>query len=80
MDDLKISHADPQEVTIIIEWFKQKYEDKVGKMKVTRGKKHTYLGMNLDFSIKGEVKIGMTEYVDDMIDKFSEKIILVRRK
>ena len=52
----------------------KKFEDKVGKMKITRGKEHTYLGMNLDFSIKGEVKIGMTEYVDDMIDKFSEKI------
>jgi hypothetical protein len=37
-------------------------------------KKHDYLGMKLDFTKKGKVKIGMTEYVESMLEVFPEKL------
>ena len=49
-DDLKLSHADPKVNNKIIEKLWEKYETiEKGSMKVTRGKKHTYLGMLFDF-------------------------------
>ncbi len=50
VDDLKISHQDPNEVTKFIQWIKSKYEDAdIGKVRSSCGKKHKYLGMNFDF-------------------------------
>ena len=43
-----------------------------GKMKINRGKIHEYLGMTLDFSVSGEVKITMTPYICEVIDDFSK--------
>ena len=43
-------------------------------MAIHRGKKHDYLGMELDFGEKGKVKIGMTEYVANMLEVFPEKL------
>ena len=41
VDDMKISHEDPQEVDIMIRFLEKKYaNDGLGKMKVSRGKKH----------------------------------------
>ena len=42
-------------------------------MKVTRGKKHAYLGMVFDFDSKGEVKINMLDYGMDLIKKIQKK-------
>ena len=39
----------------------------------TRGKKHVYLGMTLDFTRKGKVKIRMDDYVDRMLEEFPVK-------
>eukprot|EP00957_Ditylum_brightwellii_P078671 5981757-Ditylum_brightwellii.AAC.1 len=55
VDDLKISHVDDAEVTKILEWLEKTY----GQLRTTRGKVHEYLGMTLDFSERGHVKIGM---------------------
>ena len=41
-------------------------------MKLFRGKIHDYLGINLDYTIKGEVKITMISYIKEMIQKFCE--------
>jgi hypothetical protein len=50
VDDLKISHKDSAVVDQIIASLKQEYEFTGHQMTVKRGKKHTYLGMDLDFS------------------------------
>ena len=55
MDDLKISCADVNEVTKMIQWLESEY----GEMHVSRGKRHDYLGMWPDSSIPGEVHISM---------------------
>jgi hypothetical protein len=41
---------------------------------IHQGKKHDYLGMALDFSEKGKVKIGMTKYVEGMLEDFLVKL------
>jgi hypothetical protein len=38
------------------------------------GKIHEYLGMEVDYSMKGKVKIGIIEYVENMIKNCPEKI------
>ena len=43
-------------------------------MKVTRGKIHQYLGMQLDYSVKGKLKISMVDYVKKIVEEFSEEI------
>ena len=41
---------------------------------VTRGKRHVYLGMTLDYSTPGEVKVDMVDYVKEMIDEFPQEL------
>ena len=69
VDDLKISHKDPDVVTQTIKMLEKKF----GSMSTTRGKKHTYLGM--DFEVKnGEVTIMMKQYMEECIKSFGEAI------
>ena len=42
-------------------------------MKASRGKKHDYLGMTLDYTEKGKVKIDMTDYAEKMVAKFPQE-------
>jgi hypothetical protein len=71
VDDCKLSHRDPKVLDETIEWLRQDYEsifeDGSGKMKVSRGKVHKYLGMTLDYSTPGECKITMIDYVDEIL-------------
>jgi len=64
VDDNKISHVDDTVVTNIIE----KIEAKFGKMTVTRGKHHVFLGMDIIFNDNdGTVTILMKEYLKEAI-------------
>ena len=75
VDDLKISHAKEEVVSEFISWIKSKYEDKdIGNLKTSRGKIHDYLGMKLDYTEPGKVKISMVEYITDMLNTFSKYI------
>lgn len=76
VDDCKLSHVNTKVMDKMIEWLKQEYEcifeDGSGEMAVSRGKKHKYLGMTLDYSVKGEVKITMLDYVEEIITAFEK--------
>jgi hypothetical protein len=72
IDDLKLSHASSDEVTKTIEWLKSIYGQ---DMRVSRGKKHDYLGMDLDYSNDGEVKITMINYLKGFLEDFPEAIV-----
>jgi hypothetical protein len=72
VDDLKMSHMEYDEVTSI-DWLKGIY----GDMKVFRGKVHAYLGMTLDYSEKGEVKVTMMDYMNGVIEDPPEVITVV---
>jgi hypothetical protein len=64
VNDNKISHVDDTVVTNIIE----KIEVKFGKMTVTRGKHHVFLGMDITFNDNnGTVTILMKEYLKEAI-------------
>jgi hypothetical protein len=71
VDDIKMSYKDPKEVTKTIEWLKGIYGD---NMHVSRGLVHEYLGMTLEYTIKGEVKITMVDYPKGVIGDFPEVI------
>ena len=76
VDDLKVSHVLPSVVTKMAEWLKKTYQrlfsDGSGAMEITRGKTHEYLGMTLDFTIKGQVKITMIPYVKEIVELFKK--------
>jgi hypothetical protein len=65
VDDAKISHEDPEVVTMII----NKLEEQFGKMTVTRGSEHVFLGMNIRYTDEGTAVIGMKRYLQEAIDE-----------
>jgi hypothetical protein len=73
VDDLKSSHKDSKVNDQFDKWLNHKYGDH-GKVVSHRGKKHDYLGMELDYSEDGKVKIGMINYVENMLKDFPEKL------
>ena len=66
VDDTKISHADPEVVTSII----SKIEERFGKMTVTRGKEHVFLGMRIRYTEQRTAVISMKEYLEEAIREF----------
>jgi hypothetical protein len=60
----------------MIEYLRQEYErifeDGNGAMTVSRGKIHKYLGMTLDYTVRGQVKITMFDYIDDILTNFDK--------
>ena len=75
VDDLKVSHVDPAEVTRFGEWLSITYGVAVAEH---RGKVHDYLGMILDFSKAGHVMVNMSEYIRTIIADFPEEIVGIR--
>lgn len=43
-------------------------------MTVHRGKVHIYLGMTLDFSVKGQVKVSMFDHIDSILAEFFKSV------
>ena len=72
MDDLKCSHKDTPAVDKFIEWLREMHEDDVGEVKVSRGKRHDFLGVDLDFSSDGDFKIDMAKYATKMTEDFPD--------
>jgi hypothetical protein len=76
VDDCKLSHKSLKVMDQMITWLRQEYEsifeDGSGKMSVSRGMVHTYLGMKLDFTLPGRVKITMLDYVEEIIVAFEK--------
>ena len=76
VDDLKILHQNENVVTRMITWLRKTYEvlfdDRTGAMIVHRGRVHEYLGMSLAFTIAGQVKATIFDYIKEMIDDFTK--------
>ena len=69
--NLKISYVNTNKVTKLIQWLESEY----GEMHGSRRKRNDYLGMSLDYSITGEVRISMEEYLRGVLNDLPEKII-----
>ena len=54
-------------VETLREEYESVFEDGSGKLKVQRGKVLEYLGMTLDFTTAGQVKVSMFNFVDDLL-------------
>jgi hypothetical protein len=67
VDDLKISHEDPEVTTTIVSLLKEKYGSKDVPVTVNQGKQHDYLGMTLDYSVENKVIISMDQYVEELL-------------
>ena len=66
VDDCKISHLDKKVVDELL----QQLSDRFGKetpLAITRGDVHDYLGMTIDYSIKGKVKFYMYDYIEQVL-------------
>ena len=73
VDDVKSSHVDPKVNDNFQKWLQKEY-GQVRRVTSCRGTKHDYLGMTLDYSSPGKVKIDMRDYVKTMIDEFPAKL------
>jgi hypothetical protein len=75
VDDLKSSHKDPKVNDQFDKWLQDNYAGAHGEVTtIHQGKIHEYLGMEVDYSVKGKVKISMIEYVENMLKDFPGKI------
>jgi hypothetical protein len=76
VDDCKLSHRKTKVMDSMVEYLRQEYEsifeDGSGAMTVSRGKIHKYLGMNLDYTVRCQVKITMFDYIDEILTAFDK--------
>ena len=70
VDDNKLSHKDPKVVSKILEEIDKVYPGLV----ISRGKKHTLLGMDIEFIGNGRLTIGTKEYILEAFDTFGENV------
>jgi hypothetical protein len=70
VDDTKISHVKASVTTAVILAIEQKF----GKMTVTRGKEHVFLGMQIAIKDDGTVQVKMGDYVREAITDFGEVV------
>ena len=72
VDDLKVSHKYPFKITLFAQYLYTKYRE---QLSMKYGQVHDYLGMDLDYYTKGEVKIGVIKYLKKVEDEFPEPIL-----
>lgn len=77
VDDLKISHVVSSVIDGVLDSLNQKY-GKESPLTVTRGDVHDYLGMTIDYSVKGKVIIRMRDYIKNMLDDLPEGFLSPR--
>ena len=66
VDDLKMSHRSPQVAAGKIEWLRGIY----GNLQISGGKKHEYLGMDIDYTTEGKVTFSIEKYTRNVIAEF----------
>ena len=72
IDDLKISHQSDAVINSVVTWLESIY----GTLDASHGDgdRHQYLGMDLDYSEPGKVKIIMEQFTRKVIDEFPEQL------
>ena len=74
VDDLKISHVDKNVVEDIIKALDSKYGNE-SPISVHRGPIQEYLGMTIDYSVKGKVSFSMPQYIEDLLLEYPDSIM-----
>jgi len=70
VDDMKISHKKSKTVNRII----RQMEEKFGKMTITRGNKHTFVGIDIEFKRNGTVALSMEDYIKECVNTYGDEI------
>jgi hypothetical protein len=71
VDDNKLSHKDPEVVTMILDEIKKHF----GELVISRGNKHDLLGMHVEMNRKNKtVEIQMKDQLQEAIDMFGEEV------
>ena len=73
VDDIMVSHVDKTVVEGIILQFNSEYGNEA-PLTITRGEIHDYLGMKIDFSTPGQVKLMMGPYIDTFLHEIPEDL------
>jgi hypothetical protein len=71
VDDLKVSHVDKKVVDTVIDLLNSEF-GKETPLSVVHGKEHDYLGMHIDYTIPGKVKITMIDYIERMLKELPD--------
>ena len=71
IDDLLHSHVDPMENTKLGLYLAT---NNCNDLTIKRGEVHDYLGIDLDFSTRGVVKVGMIKYIRNIENDFPEPL------
>jgi hypothetical protein len=71
VDDLKISRKDSKVVTSIAGIVEKEFA-KHKPLIIQRGMLHDYLGMTIDFSVKGKVMITMMDFIEKILEEIPE--------
>jgi hypothetical protein len=71
VDDLKVSHIDPFQITKFASYLASIYRE---GLVVHHGKVHDYLGMDLNFANEGVAQISMITYTTKVLTDFPEAI------
>jgi len=75
VDDLKVSHVNPEEIDHFLKWVQETYSS-IAEVKTTHGKIHDCLGMKLDFIIDDQDTKDMKDYVTTMIESFPKDVLI----
>ena len=70
VDDCKISHVDPVEVTNLVNELKEHF----GDLKTSRGNTHTFLGINFKITKEKNVELEMMDQLNEAVLAFGEVI------
>ena len=68
VENMKVSHVDPKDVTKFMECLEGIY----GDLSIKRGKIHKYLGMTLYFQAPGELRVIMVDYLKGVLQYLPE--------
>eukprot|EP00978_Attheya_sp_CCMP212_P001665 scaffold3444_cov50-Attheya_sp.AAC.1 len=75
VDDIKSNHVNFKVNDTFLVWLEKTYgEDGIGSVKTTRGKRHDYLAMVLDFNKEGKLVLDMCDYVKGMVKQDWEAV------
>ena len=77
VDDLMSSHILSKVNDAFLKWLNEKYGS-YGLVQATRGAIHDYLGMTIDFSLDGAVKIDMMDYLVKTCEEFPEPLMYMK--
>ena len=72
LDDLKCSHIEKSAVDELLEQMSKRF-GKETPLLITWGKIHDYLGMTIDYTVKGKVKFYMYDYVEQILGEVNPR-------